>query len=206
MHPVRIGCSLALVLCVAGCPAEPPPPPPPATPPTPAVDPLAPAGESPPPPPADPRLQRAQAAAKKLGGQLKQRLKAAIDERGFPAGIEVCKVAAPEIAAAVGADTGLKLGRTSFKLRNPANAVPAWAAEPVKARAEDPYTSTAADGALQVLLPIHTEPLCLACHGPADQLAEPVRAALAEHYPEDQATGFQEGDLRGWFWVEVPAE
>jgi hypothetical protein len=32
-----------------------------------------------------------------------------------------------------------------------------------------------------------------------------VKEALAEHYPEDQATGFQEGDLRGWFCIEVPA-
>ena len=32
-----------------------------------------------------------------------------------------------------------------------------------------------------------------------------VREALATHYPADQATGFQTGDLRGWFWVTVPA-
>jgi len=27
---------------------------------------------------------------------------------------------------------------------------------------------------------------------------------LAAKYPMDQATGFKEGDLRGWFWIEVP--
>jgi hypothetical protein len=31
-----------------------------------------------------------------------------------------------------------------------------------------------------------------------------VTAAHAAKYPKDQATGFKEGDLRGWFWVEVP--
>ena len=45
---------------------------------------------------------------------------------------------------------------------------------------------------------------CLACHGPAEALDEEVRVALAELYPEDRATGFRSGDLRGWFWVEVP--
>jgi hypothetical protein len=28
--------------------------------------------------------------------------------------------------------------------------------------------------------------------------------ALAARYPDDRATGFAPGDLRGWFWVEVP--
>ena len=45
---------------------------------------------------------------------------------------------------------------------------------------------------------------CLACHGPAEQIAPDVKELLAREYPSDQATGFQEGDLRGWFWVEVP--
>ena len=28
--------------------------------------------------------------------------------------------------------------------------------------------------------------------------------ALAASYPQDQATGFGAGDLRGWMWAEVP--
>jgi hypothetical protein len=31
-----------------------------------------------------------------------------------------------------------------------------------------------------------------------------VREELAERYPADRATGFKVGDIRGWFWVEVP--
>jgi hypothetical protein len=31
-----------------------------------------------------------------------------------------------------------------------------------------------------------------------------VRQALLQRYPEDRAIGYAEGDLRGWFWVEVP--
>jgi hypothetical protein len=46
----------------------------------------------------------------------------------------------------------------------------------------------------------------MACHGPSDSLAPDVADALALHYPDDRATGFTEGDLRGWFWVEVPGE
>ena len=61
-------------------------------------------------------------------------------------------------------------------------------------------------GELGAFLPIKLAAPCLACHGPADDLDEDVRSALAESYPDDQATGFAEGDLRGWFWIEVPSE
>jgi hypothetical protein len=37
-----------------------------------------------------------------------------------------------------------------------------------------------------------------------DRLSPAVREELKERYPADQATGFKDGDLRGWFWVEVP--
>ncbi|MEM1451902.1 MAG: hypothetical protein AAF726_11860 [Planctomycetota bacterium] len=32
-----------------------------------------------------------------------------------------------------------------------------------------------------------------------------VGKALARAYPDDLATGYTEGDVRGWFWVEVPS-
>ena len=44
--------------------------------------------------------------------------------------------------------------------------------------------------------------MCTACHGEA--IAPEVKAALAQSYSEDQATGFKPGQLRGIFWVELP--
>ncbi len=29
---------------------------------------------------------------------------------------------------------------------------------------------------------------------------------IAESHPDDEATGFEVGDLRGWMWAEVPRE
>jgi len=37
-------------------------------------------------------------------------------------------------------------------------------------------------------------------------LAPDLKAKLAELYPNDQATGYAAGDLRGVFWVELPRE
>ncbi|MDY0022433.1 c-type heme family protein, partial [Arenimonas caeni] len=49
---------------------------------------------------------------------------------------------------------------------------------------------------------IRVEAACLMCHG--DNIAPPIAERLAALYPEDGATGFLEGDLRGLVWVEVP--
>jgi hypothetical protein len=58
---------------------------------------------------------------------------------------------------------------------------------------------------LGALLPIHLKEQCVTCHGPAESIADDVREKLLELYPHDRAVGFKEGDLRGWFWVEVPS-
>jgi hypothetical protein len=31
-----------------------------------------------------------------------------------------------------------------------------------------------------------------------------MRQLLAERYPADRAVGFEEGQIRGWYWVEMP--
>jgi hypothetical protein len=48
------------------------------------------------------------------------------------------------------------------------------------------------------------QPICGSCHGPERTLGPGVSARLAQRYPEDRAIGFRDGDIRGWFWVEVP--
>ena len=56
---------------------------------------------------------------------------------------------------------------------------------------------------LRYLRPIVIMPSCLACHGPADALDPEVAAMIAERYPEDEAIGYANGDLRGAFSVTV---
>jgi hypothetical protein len=50
--------------------------------------------------------------------------------------------------------------------------------------------------------PIVVQPMCVTCHG-AD-VAPDLRAKIEELYPDDQATGYAAGDLRGIFWAELP--
>ena len=99
---------------------------------------------------------------------------------------------------------GVKVGRTSHKLRNADNVGPEWAAAYVNDLVEDPTYLVGPNGELGALLPIKLKAECGMCHGPAEEIDESIMAAITEAYPDDQAVGFVEGDLRGWFWVEAP--
>ena len=50
--------------------------------------------------------------------------------------------------------------------------------------------------------PIPTAKVCLGCHG--DSLSAELAAKLDELYPDDQARGFKEGDIRGAFTISKP--
>jgi hypothetical protein len=143
------------------------------------------------------------------------RLTAALAEGGPPAAVEVCSQVAPEIAAASSGE-GLSVGRTSLRTRNPANAPDdferRWlqrlaelhaAGELPDEVAEEVAT---ADGGreLRYLRPIVLgADVCLRCHGAVEELDPEVRRVVAERYPEDRATGYRLGELRGAVTVRV---
>jgi hypothetical protein len=131
-------------------------------------------------------------------------LEAAIAGGDFAEGITACRVKAPEIAHRVGEQFGVEIGRTSFALRNPANLPPQWALEQVEGRVDEPTFLAGPSGEFGALLPIRLKAECQMCHGPKETIAEETLAAIAEHYPDDRGVGFSEGDLRGWYWIEVP--
>lgn len=139
-----------------------------------------------------------------LMSRLMEELTAAIEAGGPEAAIAVCHERAPEIAAAVAEENGVEIGRTSFRLRNPRNSPPSWAEDLVAERRSEPAFLEAPDGSLAALYPIRLKAGCTMCHGAQAEIPDEVAARLAELYPEDRATGFTEGDLRGWLWVEVP--
>lgn len=149
-------------------------------------------------------IARGDAAWQALGKTLLGELTAAITERGAVAAIEVCQQRAPALAAAVAKQHGVRLGRTSLRTRNATNTAPAWAAATVAAGEAAAARFLASDGTLGLLQPIQLMPMCVQCHGKPEELAAGVGEALRRLYPDDRATGFAAGDLRGWFWVEVP--
>lgn len=162
-------------------------------------------------------LERARTAAQAFSGQLRATLQAAMQGEGPVAAVEVCHAAAPAIADEVMREHGVRLGRVALPGRNrhPDQSAQDWrldvlqnfqravengapAAEQVWVQKED----LPAGVALRMMRGIATEAACTTCHG-VDITSE-VRAAITRHYPADNATGFEVGDLRGALWVEVP--
>ena len=155
-----------------------------------------------------PLVARANAAADFLRERLYGRLNEALQENGPANAVDVCRTEAPRLSKEAGDAHHVEIGRTSHKVRNPANAPRAWAASYVKAaggkKGADvkPVVMDLGDR-IGLLRPIAATPACTRCHGPIEGIDAAVRGSIAAGYPQDQATGFTPGDLRGFIWVEV---
>ncbi len=172
-------------------------------PPTPPVAPPAPV-----PAPSDEALARANAAADDLATTLRARLQGAMKEGGPTAAVRVCADEAQALAHAAGERHGATVGRSSLRLRNPADAPPDWVAAWLGEQGERTAAGVEGfarveGGHARVVRPIAIEAPCLTCHGPPASIVPEVQAVLAERYPADAATGYALGDLRGALWSEV---
>lgn len=154
-------------------------------------------------------VAEARSRASAFASDLQATLKAAIQAGGLTQGIEVCKTAAPALADQHSVE-GWSIGRTSMRVRNPGNVPDAWQAEQLEMMAVAPlqdgrpmsvWRTTEYQGQprFEYMQAIPTGEVCLKCHG--SNLAEEVQQTVNALYPEDQATGFELGDLRGAFVV-----
>ncbi|MCA9256769.1 MAG: DUF3365 domain-containing protein [Phycisphaerales bacterium] len=150
------------------------------------------------------KLQKAEEARNAMFGELLGELMKTLQKSGPAGAIDVCSKRAPEIADAAGKKHGVRIGRTSWKLRNPKNEPPVWAALLVDERPNKERYMVDDNGRFGALMPIRVAGTCLKCHGGDSDLAPGVKDQLNKLYKDDQATGFKDGDLRGWFWVEAP--
>jgi hypothetical protein len=152
---------------------------------------------------------KAEQAMNELQTALLAKLRSAMEAGGPAAAVEVCRTEARTIADAVALKQGIELGRTSHRVRNSANAPRPWARAIVegsagaKAAAEQIRVVDLGER-VGVLRPIGTADMCTRCHGAAPDVKRNLGEALTSAYPQDRAVGFAAGDLRGWFWAEVP--
>jgi hypothetical protein len=158
------------------------------------------------PPALAPLVARASDAVDRLQRTLSRRLVEELTDA--PNAVLVCRDEAPAIAAEVAQAQGVELGRTSHRLRNPANAPREWIRPTLAASAGRPAAGVKAVAVdlgdrIGYLRPIGVGAPCLKCHGPDEAISPGVRAAIQGAYPADQATGFEAGELRGFFWAEV---
>lgn len=162
-------------------------------------------------------VDEAKGIIKAFFGQLKGELEASMKQGGPVNAIQTCQLKAPSIAHEMSVKSGWKVGRTSLKLRNPANAPDAWelavlqSFEERKSAGEDPQSIAKAEvveqngkSVFRFMKAIPTAELCLNCHG--SELKPEVAAALDAHYVADKARGYKLGDIRGAFTLSKPLD
>jgi hypothetical protein len=160
-------------------------------------------------------IEQSRQLAQQLGGELKGELSRAISAGGPVAAVAVCKTRAPEIAAGLSAKSGAVVGRTALRVRNPANApdelqralLEQFSAELASGQFKGPLEAAfeinrGGQVERRYMRAIPMDALCLTCHGPV--LAPDLAAVIKRDYPDDQATGFEQGQLRGAFSVTWP--
>jgi hypothetical protein len=119
--------------------------------------------------------------------------------------IGACAVRAPELAAEYSRD-GVRIGRTSLRLRNPANGPEPWL-EPLLREYEAtgpgaaPKSVRIDESTIGYVEPLYVAKPCLTCHG--ETIADEVREQIEAEYPQDESVGFREGDFRGLLWVTL---
>jgi hypothetical protein len=162
----------------------------------------------------DASLAEARRLAGDLTGTIRELLIRELKEGRFEGALRACSETAQQVTAAWRERTGAKGRRVSLRLRNPENAPDAYERAVLEELdrlntagrlPEEHYRVVeGAEGpVLRYLKPMVANQLCLKCHGPVEGLAPEIRSQLAERYPEDRATGYAVGDLRGAVSVVV---
>jgi len=160
---------------------------------------------------------RGRALADRLMGELKDELQQSLHEGGPVAAIEVCRTRAPAIAAQLSKESGAQVGRTALRVRNPTNAPDELERKVLLQFQDELATQPQPPGVAEAVFELRTpggiehrymraivlQAPCTLCHGKA--IAPDVAAAIQRLYPDDAATGFEPGDLRGAVTIRWPA-
>jgi hypothetical protein len=157
-------------------------------------------------------LDTGEKVSKELLKQLGSKLKHKMQTEGILEAANFCNANAMTLTEEVNLHQlkGISAKRTSLKERNPAN----------KAKPEEitvlkqmqalhekkelpPYIVTHKEKTYTYYKPLVIKKgLCLQCHGDINKNEE-LASFFKKHYPEDHATGYQMGDLRGAIVVEI---
>jgi hypothetical protein len=160
------------------------------------------------------QLVEARATADALGADLMTMLTGELKRGGPEAAIAICADSA-QARTLAHEQNGISVRRVGTRVRNPRNAP-----DPLEQAVLTAFETSLLAGQLpadtvimeslegggsrlRYLRPVQVQEGCLACHGAPEGIPSAVRAVLAERYPDDKATGYQVGELRGAVSVRV---
>ncbi|OGP70404.1 MAG: hypothetical protein A2W09_01085 [Deltaproteobacteria bacterium RBG_16_50_11] len=166
----------------------------------------------------DPEIEQAltdaRQASDELGGKVRGLLLREIEKGGFANAVRVCSEVAQGITLRFNEHKGHHTRRVSLRYRNPKNFPDPFEQRKLgefdrwnrEKKLADEYIEVVKEGEqeyLRYMKPLIVQPVCIACHGPRENIPAKVKLILEEKYPEDRATVFLVGDVRGAISVKI---
>lgn len=155
-------------------------------------------------------VQRGDSISSATFDTLSKTLRYVMQTAGADSAIRFCNEQAYPITA-IYASSGVHVIRTSLKFRNPANEpdelenliLHEFKATQQAGEELKPVIRHNKNGTIHYFKPILLQGMCITCHGnPASDIPDLVKNALNTLYPNDQAIGYQVGDLRGMWHIQ----
>ena len=165
----------------------------------------------------DALLAEARSVATSIPPKLIEVLAEELGKGGAENAISVCREKAPAMAKAAAERTGWSIRRVSLKNRNPKAVPDAWeksaldefnrrlaAGEAITGLEKGEVVTEGDRQHYRYVKALPTVELCVQCHGSAEAISPGVKARLKELYPDDKATGFAVGSIRGAITIRKP--
>lgn len=146
------------------------------------------------------------ALVQKLGSEVK----AVMQKEGPVEAVNFCAKNAISLTHHVSKAHGVKMKRVSLQQRNVANRpapdeieiMNGWISAMAKAQQPTAVLAKRSTGFMYYKPLVINNEVCLKCHGVVDS-STPLGQALKDFYPNDRATGYKMGDLRGMIGVDI---
>lgn len=157
-------------------------------------------------------LQKGESASTALVQKLGGELKAVMQKDGPVEAVNFCSKNAISLTHEVSKANGVKMKRVTLQQRNPLNRptpeeieiMNTWGSQMAQAQLPTAVLTPKVPTGYTYYKPlVINNDVCLKCHGAVDSSA-PLGQALKATYPNDRATGYKMGDLRGMIVVDIP--
>jgi hypothetical protein len=162
-------------------------------------------------------LQQSRDATRDMLLSLRRTLEDQLAAGGPIRAIAVCADTAQVMTEAIGKKSALAIRRVSDRWRNPLNEPDGFERSVLTLFAEALRETTLTDASehseavledgrriFRYLKPIRIVGMCTACHGEPSRMDPALREVIRDRYPDDRATGYAIGDLRGAVSIRVP--
>lgn len=138
---------------------------------------------------------------------LLQNVATAIQQGGTDYAVAFCNTKAIPLTDSLSKEHKVSIQRLSDKNRNPANALQTATDSLIWEQfrsAKAPRVVQEKNGYIYYYKPIIMAiPTCMKCHGGKNDIQKSTMEIITQKYPEDKATGYKPGDLRGMWKVTI---